>query len=589
MDSDKYLSLPHINLSGRLPQPPFNSKNSPSLLKASFEDYKIEKRTGEKFVLYNIRIHNILFDYVIQKRFSDFEALFAVLRGLFPHLILPRLPEKFFFNNFDDKKIIDRKTKLEKFLNDVVLLLMKENKLEQLFEFIELRNHNIHSVLDLNNSNFLITDKCTLEYIKLIYEKNKLERNLRNLRKSVTKQKITMQTAELMLKGSESFVGLFIVAFSHQKYFDHYLDEKPDMTVKKILSKSFSLEHNTSMALLSPLYTPNNVHHVCMFVSSFILDLLDPCKNVNAKIFREVFKDSGSTIFSGGEFKNHLCAKTDTMCKRNCYEILKIYKELSNNLDEFFLFTEVEEYRKFNTWYHKQMKALRKESLFEDAEAKFPKINDILFNNQISENFIFKIMDIFMDKQNLNLLSFEEDRNLAKLSFTINAAKKDQFVKSILDFSWSDNILKVIDNNVQESDLIYIENSQLLCMRTFFFTKEENDDHIYYTVVKFYQVARGERSVIVLAPQDPLYYDKEQLKMLYDPADTEDHVFISEDVDIGFFIDIEPFDDNDALSRVCLLMNYTFFNKRNETLRKSFEYFKKRIGAIKNNAAVLFS
>lgn len=589
MDSDKYLSLPHISMGPRLPQPPYNSKNGPGTLKASFDDYRIDKRDNEKFVSYTIRIHNILFDYMIQKRFSDFEGLYSKLRDLFPHIILPRLPEKFFFNNFDEKKIQERRAKLEKFLNDAILLLMKENKVEQIFEFIELRNHNMHSVIDLNNSNFLITDKCTLEYIKLIYEKNKLERNLRNLRQSVMKQKVSVSTAELMLKGSDSFVGLFVIAFSHQKYFDHYLDEKPDLTIKKVLSKSFSIEHNVPVPVMYSTPGTSNVHHVCMFVSSFILDLLDPCKNVNAKTFREVFKDSGSAIFSGAEFKNHLCAKIDTMCKRNCYEILRIYKELSNNLDEFFLFTEVEEYRKFNTWYHKHMKTLRKESLFEDAESKFPKITDILFNNQISENFIFKIMDIFMDKLNLNLLSFEEDRNLVKLSFTINASKKDQFILSIINFSWSDNVLKVINNDIKDSDIMYIENSQLLCIRTFFFTKEGHDNTIFYTIIKFYQVIRGDRVIIVLAPQDASYYNKDQLKFLYDPEYSGNDDFMTEDVDIGFFIDIEPFEDDETRLRVCLLMNYTFFNKKNDNLRKSFEYFKKRIKVIKNNAAALFS
>lgn len=589
MDNDRYLSLPHINLSGRIPHPSYNTKQGPGTLKASFEDHRVEKNNKEKFVLYSIRMHNILFDYVIYKRFSEFEVLYAKLRELFPNLILPRLPEKFFFNNFDEGKIIERKAKLEKFLNDLILLLMKDNNLGQLFEFIELRTHKMHSVLDLNNSNFLITDKCALEYIKLIYEKNKLEKNIRRLRSSIMKQKVNMSTVELMLKGSESFVGLFVIAFSHQKYFEHYLDEKPDLTAKKAQSKSFSMEHNTSMPIMGSYTSVPTVHHTCMIVSSFILDLLDPCKNTNAKIFRDVFKDSGSTIFSSAEFKGHLCAKTDTMCKRNCYEILKIYKDLSNNLDEFFLFTEVDEYRKFNTWYHKQMKTLRKESLFDDAEAKFPNIKDILFNNQISENFIFKIMDIFMDKQNLNLLSFEEDRNLAKLSFDIKTSKREEFIKSIADFSWSSNVVKLIDHSMQDSDIIYIENSQMLCMRTLFFKKEDHDGFIFYTTVKFYNITKGDRMIVLLAPQDSMCNSQENAKILYDPNYDGDDIFVTEDIDIGFFIDMEPFEDNETRLRVSLLMNHSFFNKKRESSRATFDYFKSRIRTIRDSATALFS
>ena len=589
MDDDKYTSLQHINLSGRGNQLNLSAKRASGTIKVSFEEHRVERGESRAFVAYSIRVHNILFDYTIVKRFSDFEALYARLRALFPRLLLPQLPEKLIFSNFDERKISERKGKLERFLNEVIALLVREGALEQLFEFLELSSHNMHSLLDLNNSNFLITDKCTLEYIKLIYEKDKLERNLRNLREVLARQKVSAQTAELMLKGSDSFVGLFVVAFSHHKYFDAYLYEKPDLSARKPQSKSFSLEHHQSVAHAQQPRSAGNVHHACMVVSAFILDLLDPSKSSNAKVFRDVFKDAGAAIFSGAEFRHHLCAKGSTMCKRNCYEILKIYKELSNNLDEFFLFSEVDEYRKFATWYAKQARALRKEPLFEDAEAAFPRVDDILFNNEICEDFIFTLMDVFMDKRNLNLLSLQEDKNIATLSFTIRGTRRDAFVKSLLDFAWLENVLKVVDNSMVESDLMYVDNAQLLCMRTYFLAKGRGDARVHYAMSKFYAVSRGERCIIVVAPQDPSAYSREQLSVLYDAEGAPQSEYVPQANDFGFFVDIEPYESDAELARVSLLVNYMFLDKKNDSAKKRFEHFKKSIVAIKNNADAMFS
>lgn len=578
MEDTRYFSQHIMNLS-YLNQMPSHGQKHPGTIDTYVNGYRIVKTKNEKYVLYDIKIQNMIFDYNIERRYNDFRQFYDTLRQRYPEMILPFFPTKYYFSNFDSSKLEKRRRALEKFLKELVTVCSKEKKIDELFTFIDLRSHNMHSVLDINQSQFSSTDPGTLDYIKLIYERDKVGRNLERLRTVLLKQEVKRETADLVLKGTDRFVGLFIVAFSHESYFNGHLGKMPSQERRKSLSKDFIFEEESQQ-------NNDQVHHACALVGAFILDLFDPSKSKNSALFRRVFKKSGGALLGGAGFKRHLCSRSNTKCKHFCYELLVLYKELSEGVNDFYMFTNQEESRKFKLWCELKERKKKRESKFEDLDRPFPKVTEVLLNNQIQEDYAFGLIDHFADSINLDLLAVDEEKNIATLSFLIDKTQTEKFLKAMINFSYSPRIVETVDHFQGESDLFYVDNKQFLSAKTIFFKKDMESKQIYYDTIKFYLLTRGERNLLIFDIQKPESVEgklKPTIQSLKEKWGEETE-FLVEENDFGFFVNFDLYEENTDKTKISLLMNYSFLDKRNDMLKENYEYFRKRLFLIREYA-----
>lgn len=91
----------------------------------------------------------------------------------------------------------------------------------------------------------------------------------------------------------------------------------------------------------------------------------------NAGVFRQALKELDLNAIRGSNITEHLCQAGVTNCKQNCYNLLKIYKDItkaSKQFNEYLLFSSNEEYKAFANWYSRQCNASKVDSLYSDYQ-----------------------------------------------------------------------------------------------------------------------------------------------------------------------------------------------------------------------------
>ena len=67
-------------------------KSSAVIIKAKFISWEIRLLDGNRYVIYKIKIFNVLFCYYIERRFSDFKNFREDLVSDYSHIKWPELP-----------------------------------------------------------------------------------------------------------------------------------------------------------------------------------------------------------------------------------------------------------------------------------------------------------------------------------------------------------------------------------------------------------------------------------------------------------------------------------------------------------------
>ena len=558
------LSLHHEN----------NINKNPTLVKAEIEEWEIKFKDNKKYVSYKININNFLFHYYIEKRYSEFEILYLEIRKHYPKILWPVLPEKYYISNFDKEKINYRMKKLCIFLNKLLKIYSKKNEITIIQDFINLHTKNIHSLIDLNKSKIIIKDDITEKYLKLVYESSeKISKTLFSLRKLIMRKRIKLHTAKLIMLGKDAVVGIFIVAFFADNYYDRYLTKTPNIE-KRQYSKSMGFDEFDLNIMEQDERLDYKVlsHQTCGIMSQFILDLFDYSKNINADVFREIFSTMDEKVFKNKYFAKHLCATQNTRCRKNCFEILGIYKNISENFNKLIIFKNQEDKREFNAWYH-YFKVLSQKDPNYIENKKFLTMKEILFRNDFKFNYIFQTIDYFKEKNLLNVIINDNDNTLVKISLLIKKQKKEEYIRSLLNFDWSDFYLKIYD--VKRKGSNYHLDTQIKKKIAYFYKKKNSFD-IYYSVIKIYRIDKGTRSILLFEFLNSLEYIDIVMDLI---AFEKSHIFgrkkiVPDKLDCGTFISIEEYPADYSKNKICILMNHNFHGEDESSV--DVDYLKER-------------
>lgn len=343
-----------INDSFNLVQSEFGDKqlkHNAVVIKSKFCSWEVKTEASKKFVQFKIKIVNLLFNFTIQKRYSDFTKFHQDLVLEFPKIAWPELPKKFFFQNFDPDKLNLRMLQLELYLNKVLDIYSKNDDIFSVPQFINLHNNNVHSLLDLNQSTVSILDPVTIAYIRLIYEpKQKTTKNIESLNQILLKQPVSPYNAKLILIGDSSLVNIFVIAFCAEAYFQQYLKEEPKRN--QVKSKSFNQNFLQDNAVQEVELEEESCHHICTVVSSFILALFDYGLNKNAQLFRGLLRNVNLKFFDSQYFLLHLNSRQNSQCKLNCFEILHLLQMYNPVTQEEFFQNRAFAHHGFQEWLH---------------------------------------------------------------------------------------------------------------------------------------------------------------------------------------------------------------------------------------------
>lgn len=613
-------SLPNSELDGTMMMRERFRNTEGTIIKAAVESFEIEEQNRHRFVLYTIRLYNALVDYRIKKRFSDFERLDLALRAKYPKEIFPKLPEKFYINNFDRAKIFARVTKLEKYLNELLIEFENKDPLAEIAEFIQFKKSDIISILGFNESSFQLSSKTDRAYLKLLFQTEDLQADLEELKNLIFTLPPSMKTARLIMKGDKNIKSIISFAFDTADCNQSVVEEHCNLT-RKIRFSSFNENQgdqqantilNKKVPLSKPMSTINDttkgffrndqeegrdesilakkpkhepyIHFTCSLVLSFLLEVLDFSKNPHAEIFRTAFKEVEIGMANHENFKRQLCAREFTVCKINCYQLLKIYKDIcrsSKQFNECLLFSKNEEYRNFIQWYNRQSLSTRRDPIYSELEQQFPKINQLLLRESLHQDSLFQTMDFFMEKHLLNTLMVDEPKQLSKINFIIDEKNRFELIDCLLEFKWSPNILQVSRQSSRESNVFQLDSDHIFNMYLFSLNSDSGTERkVHLDWLKVYRVDKGERTIFLFAPQDLSAEDKEDIQLRY--WNSEEKVFIStQERDLGFFVDIEPSRDNRGKLLVSILLKYSFMDKKNEHLVSNYKYLVQRMRLVK--------
>ncbi len=613
-------SFPNSELDGTMMLRERFRNNEGIIVKAYIESYDIEELNRQKFVQYTIRLQNKLLEYRIKKRFSDFEKFDASLRLKYPQEIFPQLPEKFYINNFDRSKILLRMSKMERYLNELLIQFESKEPMADISEFIGLKKQDMLSILDVNQSSYQFNTKADLAFVRLIYQTEDLQTNLDELKHLIFSSPPSIKTARIIMKGDKSIKSIIAFAFDSPEYASPADDDQKAPQRKKRFS-SFNENkaqiitpdnlNNRKGGLGKPTLTmiegsknqskvsEDNIseenllgsdskkydcyiHFTCSVVLSFILEILDYGKNPHAEIYRSAFREVEIGISDHENFKRHLSAREFTICKINCFQLLKVYKDVcrsSRQINEWLLFSKNEEYRNFMQWYNRQGHSSRKEPIYSDQDQPFPKITQLLLRESLHRDSLFKTMDFFMEKHSLNTLMVDDPKHLSKLNFLISKGNRNELIESLLFFKWSPNIIQVNRNYSIESNKLDLDSDHQLDLYIFSHDNLESKK-VNLDCLKVYQVNKGDRTVLLFAPQDIDSAKKTDIERRF--WSSKDSVFISvEERDLGFFVDIVEYPEDKNKLLISILLHYSFMDKKNERLILNYKQFVGKMRLVK--------
>lgn len=560
-------------------QEKFFNRN-PTLIRAEIDDWEIKFKDNKKYISYRISLNHVLFHYCIEKRYSEFQNLYLELRKNHPKILWAVLPKKYYISNFDKEKINFRMKKLNIFLNKILNVYSKNNEIIIIQNFINLHSKNIHSLIDLNMSKIIIKDDITEKYLKLVYQSSeKISKTLLSLRKLIMRKRIKIHTAKLIMLGKDAVISIFVVAFFADNYYDKYLTKIPTIE-KRQKSKSMGFDEFDLNIIDDDERIDYKVlsHQTCGLMSQFILDLFDYSKNINADIFRDIFSRMDEKVFKTKYFGKHLCATQNTRCRKNCFEILGIYKNISEHFNKLIIFKNQEDKRQFNAWYNYFKVFSQKDPNYIKNE-KFLTMKEILFRNDFTFNYIFQTIDHFKEKNLLNVIINDNDNNLVKISILIQKQKKEKYIKSLLNFEWSDFYLKIYD--VKRKGSNYHLDTQIQKKIAYFYKKKDSFD-IYYSVIKIYRIDKGSRSVLLFEFLDSYQYRETVMDLV---ALEKSHIFgrkriVPDKLDCGTFISIEEYPADYSKTKICILMNHNFHGVDDNSV--NLGYLKERIKVFRN-------
>ena len=308
--------------------------NEAMVFKATFESYEIDEANRQRYVLYTIRLQNILFDFRSKKRYSDFEKLDALLRARYPKELFPQLPEKFYINNFDRAKILTRMAKLERYLGDLLFDFDNREPMAEVSEFIGLKKQDMVSLMDMNQSNYQFSGKTELAFVRLVYQADDLQTNLDELKQLVFATPQNVKTARLIMKGDKSIKSIFAFAFESQENcscqteelrtaqrkirFSSFNENNPSARGDSLMGRrvgQLAPETGDRARALRPRDEPcpecqhkgPNIHYTCSAVLCFLLELLDFCRNPNAEVYRSAFREVEIGLLDHENFRRHPC------------------------------------------------------------------------------------------------------------------------------------------------------------------------------------------------------------------------------------------------------------------------------------------
>lgn len=600
-----FMSMP-LNNNNNFPAPGVNKNNAESMqLTATFEDYEIvDDGVRPKFVLYQIRLHNLLVDYKIKRRFSDFEKLDTVLRQTSTHLTIPKLPSKFMFKNFEATKLKIRIERLETYLNEILIDFDFNDPDPYLRDFIELKTNELLKIGDVNQSNYLFRTKADFFYVQLIYQSEQFSDELEELKSCLISSQPSIQTVKLIFNGKNSIQSIFHFAFgtreidsksgynyatkSMQSSSQIGIQKKIDPIAQKKMSFNDKIKREFSQMFTKvecqiPEKINNEFHLKCSTVTSFILELLDYARNPYAQMFRNVFCEMNIENFEQTNITKHLSCAEFTKCKMNLYDLLKIYKDISKSSrqnNECLLFPENEEYKNFCNWYNSQSNSMQKENCLLDNCRSFPKIKDIISRENIQKEPLFKAMDYYMDKQNINCITHDESNKMTKCCFLINESNKNKMIELFMTFEWNPNVLKIYRRDPENVRVPSFNTSLLNLFYVLSIRPTQDPRRIYIALMKVHYIESSSRWIYVMSPTDISKEQFNEIKTEYlktpdlDPGTKL--TFELQELDLGIFLDIEKSKKVEGKLIVSIILHYSFLDKRNESLYSYFQYLTGR-------------
>jgi hypothetical protein len=377
----------------------FSGDLSAYAIKAEFLDYNIEKGVDEKFVIYPIKIYNANYENIIYKRFGEFHVFYKELKERYKNIKIPKLPKKSLINNFESEFLEVRKAKLQKFLNEILGILRYKFIIE-ICSFIELSQASINCILDLGQSEVTISDTFMGPYLSVMYNEQDLKGRLEKLKALLMSEKAPKEFIRLLFQGRDSLKSLFQFSFNR------------DWRAEK--------------------------HRFCFQVVDFMIEMLEN-KNPNQDEFQRLLKVMREKDFRSMNFSAHLCSQEISRCKMACNKLLKIFQNLNPQANMFFLFSSYEEYEKFKTW----KSAI--EHRFSSINSFFPHYIDFLENEIINPEIVIRTLDVYGEKNNLDMVISNTENCLLKAGFMVNESQKDLLLESIPSNGW---LLKMFDDSV---------------------------------------------------------------------------------------------------------------------------------------------
>lgn len=529
---------------------------------------------------YTLRVRTKLFNYTVKKRYSEFYDLYYLLQKKYPKKFWPRLPERLIFGNSDPQKLEDRRQKLEVFLIAVVEIYLKDLQIREISRFIELQNENVRKLIDINESNLQLNDKCIRAYLSVLYNKDQLRCNLALFLALITRTVVEKQVVQTILCGEGAIHSVFSEAFIHDEGWND-----PKMYLSKAEKPSFFSMTSQDAELCGEegkifQVTPLVAHYKCAMITSAILTLFEPVKCVNAAFFRNLLYSTRMECWLAA-FQEHLQSPYSTACKMNCYQLLKLFLDLSNFCDINTVFTVETQREQFLCWMKAVSCVPTKAVVPLLSPGKPFALDAIIVNGVVYAEKLEQWLTRFHRTESRDLIMHNEELNYSRLSFVVEEQLRNDFIKTLTELSCAKKGFLVSSLRRSKKDSA---TSSIVDEKICFYKSLTNAKVTLVAFFAIYKVEKPDKTILIFVETEPESKDcAEQFhrSMCEAPAERLAHLHLVES-NSGFFIVIEKNTENPDKFLVSLLLVYGFTGGDSPKYLETFHDMRKRIKFIKN-------
>lgn len=148
-------------------------------------------------------------------------------------------------------------------------------------------------------------------------------------------------------------------------------------------------------------------------------------------------------LYQDTKLVHHLQDPKTSKCRLNAMRFLKIFLEQHRDMqiDSFWRFFNHHNYSSFKSWFGEQ-----KTVKHVQIRSKALHFHELVHENsfRLDNKKVLRFLELNVDRVNENIMIVDRDKKVITMNLLIDEKHKDKYIETVVNFSWSSNIMELI-------------------------------------------------------------------------------------------------------------------------------------------------